>query len=220
MCKFSTIGLALVSVVLLAAGHEGTILHDKFNDGDADGWDQNDFTVDSPGGPGTYNVIDGEYVIESTGPIPVDDPSVGTIESHWVASEDNPKFSNGNMRGTIRANTGGTTIGFTLRDSDETETGYDFCASTSFGTFYIDRFDAFATPPQTILAMADPIRFPFVAGETYHIEASLVGDKLQMRAWKHGDRKPKKPILSVTDGTLGQIQDRRSLCWFFSTPIP
>src|SRR4051812_36118636 len=98
--KFSTIGSALLSVLLLTAGgHEGTILNDNFNDGDADGWDQNDFTVGSPGGPGIFSVVDGEYVIESTGPIPVDDASVGTIESHWVASMDNPKFSNGKMSG-------------------------------------------------------------------------------------------------------------------------
>src|SRR5947209_8162889 len=161
MRRSSTIGLALLSAFLLTAGgHDRTILHDNFNDGDANGWNQNDFTVGIPGGPGEFNVVNGEYVIESTGPIAVDDPSVGTIESHWAASEDDPRFSNGKMSGTIRANTDGTSVGFTLRDSDETESGYDFCASTSFGTFYIDRFVGSDSPPQTILAMADPNHHP------------------------------------------------------------
>ena len=109
MRKFFKVGLTLLGVVLLtAAWHGGTILNDNFNDGDADGWDQNDFTIGIPGGPGIYHVVDGKYVLESTGPIAVDDPSVGTIESHWVASEEDPRFSNGIMRGTICANTDGT----------------------------------------------------------------------------------------------------------------
>ena len=98
--KFLKVGLTLLGVVLLtAAWHGGTILNDNFNDGDADGWDQNDFTIGIPGGPGIYHVVNRKYVIESTGPIAVDDPSVGTIESHWVASEDDPRFSNGTHAG-------------------------------------------------------------------------------------------------------------------------
>jgi hypothetical protein len=221
MRKFSTIGLALVSVLLLTAGgHDWTILHDNFNDGDADGWNQNDFTVGIPGGPGEFNVVNGEYVIESTGPIAVDDPSVGTIESHWAASEDDPRFSNGKMSGTIRANTDGTSVGFTLRDSDETESGYDFCASTSLGTFYIDRFVGSDSPPQTILAIADPKDHPFVAGRTYHIEASLVGDKLEMRAWEVGQRKPNRPMLSVTDSVLGPDSASEISVFVFFDPDP
>ena len=113
-------------------------------------------------------------------------------------------------------------MGFTLRDSDEAETGYDFCASTSFGTFYIDRYDLGANPsaPQTILAMADPNRFPFLAGHTYNIEASLVGDKLQMKAWEVGCKKPKVPMLSVTDSALSAASASEISILVFFDPEP
>jgi hypothetical protein len=79
--KLATIVVSFVVVVIFTAGHhDKTILRDDFNDGDSEGWDQNDFTVDSPGGPGIYHVVNGRYVLESTGAIPVDDPSVGAIE--------------------------------------------------------------------------------------------------------------------------------------------
>jgi len=102
--------LTLIAATVLGAGGSA-LFFDNFDDGDAAGWDQNDFT-----GIGIYDASSGAYVIESPIPIPVDDPSVGTMESHWVRSIDSAKFSNGTMRGTIRANTDGTTMGFLLRD--------------------------------------------------------------------------------------------------------
>lgn len=204
MRKFFTISLALFSVVLLtAAWHGGTILIDDFNDGDAAGWDLNDFT-----GVGVNYVNPaGEYVLESTVPIPVDDPSVGTVESHWEAAEGRPRFANGTLQGIIRANADGTTVGFTVRDNDDAETGYDFVGSTSLGTFYIDRYDLGADPnaPQTILAVADSARFPFVAGESWNLEARYVGHQLQMKVWRVGDCKPSSPTLSVIDEGLQPV---------------
>jgi hypothetical protein len=193
----TAIGLTLFAATGLAAA--GTFLLDDFNDGDAVGWDRNDFT-----GIGIYDASSGEYVIRAGGPIAVDDPSVGTMESHWERSLGAPQFTNGTMRGTVRANTYGTTAGFMLRDSDVTETDYGFYGSTSFGTFYIERFDLNAHPsaPQTIIAMADPEQFPFVAGVTYNLEASVVGDRLKLKAWPVGTAEPEAPILSVTDKAL------------------
>jgi hypothetical protein len=197
----TAIGLAFVAVTLLAAGERNrTIPVDDFDDGDAAGWKEADFT----GGRGTFFVEDGAYHLETTEPIPVDDPSVGTLDADWEASEDVPLFSNGVMRGTIRANTAGTTVGFSMRENHEFETAYGFWGSASFGTFYIDRFELFANPeaPQTILAMADPEEFPFEVGVTYNIEASAVNHKLSLTVWRVGDPKPKRPTVEVKDRVL------------------
>jgi hypothetical protein len=183
----TAIGLLLVGVSVFAGGHgKHTILVDNFNDGDSEGWLETDFTAFTGDPRGSFDASSGSYLLETTEPIPVDDPSVGTLDADWEPSEDNPLFGNGTMRGIIRANTDGTTIGFSLRESHETETAYGFWGSTSFGTFYIDRFDLFANPsaPQTIIAMADPDEFPFQVGETYILEASVVGHKLTLQAWK------------------------------------
>ena len=48
----------------------------------------------------------------------------------------------------------------------------------------------------------------------------MVGDKLQMRAWKHGDRKPKTPMLSVTDGTLSPDSGSEISLLVFFDPDP
>jgi hypothetical protein len=199
--KWSAIGLMLVVTTAVAAGgHNPTIPVDNFNDGDAEGWKEADFT----GGRGVFYVNRRAYHLETIEPIPVDDPSVGTLDADWEASEDAPLFSNGVMRGTIRANTYGTTVGFSLRENHEFETAYGFWGSTSFGTFYIDRFELIAHPeaPQTILAMADPCDFPFEVGVTYNVEASAVGHKLSMKVWRVGDPKPKRPTLEVKDRVL------------------
>ena len=131
--RLTAIGLTLAAVIVLAAGGpRSTILIDDFSDGDAVGWDQNDST-----GVGFVDASSGAYLIQSAVPIPVDDPSVGTIESHYERSLAVPRFTNGTIRGTVRANTDGTTIGFLLRDNEGTESDYGFYGSTSFGTFYI-----------------------------------------------------------------------------------
>jgi hypothetical protein len=129
---------------------------------------------------------------------------VGAVDAHWVPSIDNPRFSNGTLRGTFRANTEGSTVGFLLRANEEAVTDYGFYGSTSFGTFYIESFDPTTHPdaPQTIIAMADPAKFPFVAGQAYHVEASVVGHDIQMKAWKVGDPEPVKPMLSLRDKSL------------------
>jgi len=194
------IGMSLVAAIALAAGGN-TFLIDDFLDGDAVGWDQNDFT-----GVGIYDASSGAYEIKSDEdlPIPVDDPSAGSIESHWERSLEVPRYASGTVRGTIRANTDGTTCGFLLRDNEGTESDYGFYGSTSFGTFYIERFEFAAHPeaPQTIIAIADPEEVPFDVGVTYNLEASVIGPFLTLKAWPVGDPEPAEPTLVVTDKVL------------------
>ena len=107
MKRVSTIiGLTLTAATGLAAA--GPFLLDDFNDGDADGWDQVDFT-----GIGIFDASSGEYVMRTAGPLAVTDPSAGTVESHWERSH-LPGYSNGTIGGTVRANTYGTTAGLSL----------------------------------------------------------------------------------------------------------
>ena len=216
--RLTTIGLTLASVIALgAAGPNNTILVDNFNDGNAAGWDQNDFT-----GVGVFDASSGSYLIESSVPIAIDDPSVGTIESHYERSLELPRFANGKIRCTVRANTYGTTVGFLIRDNENTESDYGFYGSTSFGTFYIERFEFDKNPdaPQTIIAMADPGKFPFVAGQTYILEGSVVGKKLTLKAWRLGDPEPTKPTLSVTDKVLKPGAGNRISVLLFFDPAP
>jgi hypothetical protein len=206
--KLATIALTLLGVVVLSAGgRDHTILVDNFNDRDDVGWGHEDFTPVPDGGPSIFDASHGAYRLETTGFVPVNtttDPLVGTLDAHWLRSEGRPRFANGTLRGTFRANTQGSTVGFLLRANDGNGTDYGFYGSTSFGTFYIERYDAVANPtaPQTIIAMSDPRESPFIAGRTYHVEASVVGHSLRMKAWKVGDREPRRPTLSLTDRGL------------------
>jgi hypothetical protein len=209
----TSIGLTLIAATAVASAD--TFLIDDFADGDAVGWDQNDFT-----GIGIFDASSGRYVIRSAGAIAVSDPSVGTIESHWLPSLNVPLFGNGRIRGTVRANTYGTTAGFMLRDNENTETDYGFYGSTSFGTFYIERFQLDADPPQTIIAMADPAEAPFVAGVSYHLEGSVVGDRLRLKAWPVGAPEPTEPTLSVTDDALKTTVGNRLSAVIFFDPEP
>lgn len=217
--ELTKIGLTLAAVtVLAAASPNNTVLVDNFNDGNDVGWEHNDMT----GGLGTFDASSGAYVISSSAPILVTDPSAGAIESHWVRSLSEHRFGNGTVRGTIRANTDGTTLGFLIRDNDTTESDYGFYGSTSFGTFYIERFELDARPdaPQTILAMADPVQFPFKKGETYNIEASVVGSRITMKAWEVGTPKPTQPTLSLTDKVLKPGQNHNIAVLVFFDPEP
>ncbi len=152
--KLNTPGLKLAAApVLVATRPSNTILIDNFNDGTAAGWDHTDLT-----GVGIFDASSGSYLIQSAVPIAINDPSVGTIESHYKRSLELPRFASGKIRCTVRANTYGTTVGFTIRDNENTESDYGFYGSTSFGTFYIERFEFDKNPdaPQTIIAMAAP----------------------------------------------------------------
>lgn len=217
--RSTAIALTLFAGLALGAGwYRHTIRVDDFNDGDSEGWEETDFT----GGRGSFDASSGAYVLRTTEPIPVDDLSVGTLDADWEASEDQPRFANGTMRGTIRANTDGTTIGFLLRDSHETESDYGFFGSASFGTFYIEHFNLTESPdaPQTILAMADPRRFPFKAGVTYNLEATAIGSVLALTAWKVGERKPSRPILVVIDRRISSREGSGLAAIAFFDPVP
>ncbi len=215
--RCTVLALMFAAVTALAGGGgDDTILIDNFDNGKATDWEVLDFT-----GVGVAYVYKGQYVIETTEPIPIDDPSVGTVDADWSPSEGDPKFANGTLRGTIRANTDGTTVGFLLRDSHETESDYGFFGSTSFGTFYIERYNYSENPdaPQTIIAMADPEEFPFRAGEDWNIEVTVVGDKLELKAWRVGDPEPKHPMLKVKDKLLPPGSGIAAIVFFDPLPL-
>jgi hypothetical protein len=174
-------------------------LIDDFADGDDAGWTRIDFT-----GGASFDASSGAYRLRTASSVPPDDPSVGTMAATWDASASDPAFGNGVVRGKVRANTHGTTAGFYLRGNTDpgSDHDYGFYGSSSFGTFYIERFDINAGG-QTILAMADPTKHPFVAGKDYHIEGGVRGDRIWMRAWEVGMPRPERPLLVVHDATFG-----------------
>ena len=217
--RSTAIALTFIAALALGASwSRHSIRVDDFDDGDSEGWEETDFT----GGRGSFDASSGAYVLRTTEPIPVDDLSVGTLDADWEASEDQPRFANGTLRGTIRANTDGTTVGFLLRDSHETESDYGFYGSASFGTFYIEHFSLTDSPdaPQTILAMADPRRFPFEAGKTYNLEATAIGPVLTLTAWEVGQRKPNRPILCVIDRRISPREATGVAAIAFFDPVP
>jgi hypothetical protein len=174
-------------------------LVDDFADGDDAGWTRIDFT-----GAAAFDAGSGAYRLRTAGPLPPDDPSVGTMAATWDGSADDAAFGHGVVGGTVRANTAGTTAGFYLRGNTTPSEDHDygFYGSSSFGTFYIERFDITAGG-QTILAMADPARHPFVAGVDYRIEGGVWGEWVWLRAWAVGQPRPVLPQLVVRDGTFG-----------------
>jgi hypothetical protein len=191
----------IAAIVMVAAGPHGTIPVDDFDDGDDVGWKHEDFT---PAQVATFDASAGSYTLDSAVAVPIDDPFAGTVDADWEPSEGRPRYSNGTLRGTVRANTAGSTVGLLLRADDESGTDYGFYGSTGFGTFYIARYDFGTNPsaPQTIIAMADPAEFPFVAGQDYRIEATVVGSRIRMKAWKVGAPEPADPMLSLEDKGL------------------
>jgi hypothetical protein len=174
-------------------------LIDDFADGDDAGWTRIDFT-----GAATFDASSSAYRLRTAGSLPPDDPSVGTMAATWDGSASDVAFGNGIVGGTVRANTPGTTAGFYLRGNTDpgSDHDYGFYGSSSFGTFYIERFDITAGG-QTILAMADPAEHPFVAGVDYHIEGGVRGDRIWLRAWAVGEPRPARPLLVVRDDTFG-----------------
>jgi len=214
---FVALGMSFVAAIALAAGGS-TILIDDFDDGNSDGWEERDF---SEAQNGVFEVSSGAYVLRTTAPIPITDLGVGTLDADWEASEGEPRYANGTMRGIIRANTDGTTVGFSMRENHEFETAYGFWGSTSFGTFYIDRFDLFDPDgPQTIIAMADPEEFPFEVGVTYILEASLDGHKLTLKAWPIDEEEPSQVILSLHDREFDPESGTGLAVLAFFDPLP
>lgn len=187
---------------LWAAGGAQSILIDDFDDGDDEGWSHLDLT---PEQSAIYDASGGAYLLESSELIPADDINAGTIVATWEPSRERHRFANGAVRGMVRANAHGTTAGFILRANDEVHTDYGFFGSTTFGTFYIERFDAQANPdaPQTIIAMSDPDEAPFAAGDDWHFEAGAVDNHLWLKVWKVGELEPDEPLLSLQDMELG-----------------
>src|SRR5262245_16926357 len=126
MRKVLTTSVALAAVIVGTAGGPGrTVFIGDFADGNNDGWSTFDAT---PAQKAVFDASSGAYVLDSTVAVPTNDPLVGTMVSTWERARGQPKFSNGTLRGTMRANTAGSTVGFLLRanDNPESESDYGF----------------------------------------------------------------------------------------------
>jgi hypothetical protein len=213
--KLVTCSLTLLAaVVLTAPGPGGSILIDDFSDRTDDEWIHEDFT---PMQRATFDASSGAYVLDSNAFVPITDPNVGFVDAVWKGSVDQPRFANGQVRAMIRANTAGTTAGIHFRANEETGTDYGFYGSTSFGTFYIERFDQNG---QTIIAMADPAQFPFVPGAVWNLEGTILGQQISLKAWPLGARKPSEPQLRVMDKGLDPRSGTEICVLVFFDPAP
>ena len=176
---------------------------DDFGDGVADGWTEDDLNAPSFG-PGIYDASSGAFVLAVTGELPVGFAGAdhGTL-STWAPTVAEP-LTDGFFQGTVRANTHGSTVSLLSRADPVAGTDYGFFASTLYGTFGIEVFDASKPEPQTILGLMDPQEFPFVAGEDWIIQGGTVGDQITMKVWQPGEPEPAEPQLSFTDTTFEQ----------------
>ena len=196
---------------------DSTILVDNFNDGNSDGWSENDFT----GGRGSFDASSGSYVLETTEPIPVLDPSVGTLDADWEPSEDSDvrqRHDAGDDPRQHRRHHGRLPAPRESRDRDRLW----ILRQHQLRDVLHRGYDLFRDPdaPQTIIAMADPEEFPFEAGETYILEASVVNHKLTLKAWKADEPEPNQPILSLHDKEFGPESGTGLAVIAFFDPAP
>ena len=121
-----------------------------------------------------------------------------TIASSWDGSDD-PVFSNGYVRATIREVQGGTNLGLGLRISNETLEGYYFTTSYNPRGILLNS----CVVDDTLLC-EDLITVPvdFTAEEDWIMEAGAVGDLLTAKLWRAGAPEPDQPQLSIHNDDL------------------
>ncbi len=185
-----------------------TLYSDDFEDGVADGWTQDDLN-DPSFGPAIFDASSGSFVLAVAGEMPA-----GFAGSHGTLSTWEPTIAepltDGYFQGTVRANTHGSTVSLLSRADPAAGTDYGFFASTLYGTFGIEIYDASKPEPQTILGLMDPQEVPFAVDEDWIIQGGTVGDQITMKVWRPGEFEPAEPQLSFTDTTFEQ----GALCLF------
>ena len=118
--RFAT-AQAVLFTTLVTSLAQGQILIDDFNDSDADGWTPRLSGEGTSWGPGVFDATTGAYILSTTGE--VEAFTFSAISATWDVSE-NPVYSNGTLRATIREIAGGTNLGVGLRVDDTGESGY------------------------------------------------------------------------------------------------
>lgn len=193
---------SLLTLVLLAIASQAfaqTITVDNFDDGNDDGWGHVDFTEGEPWGPGIYSIADGEYTLETSGPVPFEED--GVVASRWEKSSE-PQFSNGFLRVRINAGEEETYAAVMMRvsESDEGFGGYWFGGDAGRGGFKINRTIAdIGRDFPSGKGKLDTDAFPFLANEDWMIEAGAVGDQISLKVWRPEEPEPEHPQVTVTD---------------------
>lgn len=192
--------LVAISCVNFSVSAE-TILVDDFTDGDATGWIPLDLLGGQPGGPGIYDASSGSLNIRSTDVVPAE--VFGPIAALWAGSED-PAFSNGILRATVRPETAGTATNVLMRfGMTESGPGGYFIG---MGTPAVPDSPDFAL---TVVQGNEVLRFvPFdipgvtvSTGEDWIVELGALGDEITVKAWPASGAEPDAPQIVVTDTT-------------------
>ena len=185
MNDFRIVSGALLFLMTVSGPAIGQELIDDFSDSDLSGWEQFD-TLPGAARPATFDVVDGEYVMQSRGPAS-QDLGVGS----WWASSTDPTYSNGLLRVTVRANSVGPLAGIVMRWSNDS--GYFFAGDSLQGAFFAAKLS-----PEGWAEFAIP-DLEFAVGEDWTIEGGIVEDIVSMTVWKPEDSKPSEPQLQRID---------------------
>lgn len=176
-----------------ATAPENTI--DDFDDGDVDGWTQQDGTAGKPAGAGSFDVSSGALHLSTPDSIPVDLAHGNQLMATWDKSWD-PRFANGLVRAKIRIDSAGSMAAIGFRINEDANGGYLFLGGMK--SFEFQRIEE--SRPTSVLDVGLGLKMDI--GEEWWIEAGGLGDKLSMKVWRVGTPEPALPQLTVIDSTF------------------
>jgi hypothetical protein len=190
---FRLVSAGLMFSVCLGSGasHAQTILIDDFNDCNDDGWTRDQIGAVGTWDPGFMHEPDSSCAYR----LAAEEEGSGTlVGAAWDGAED-PVFSNGFFRATVRAETPETAFLMAIRNQNPPVFGdaYVLLVNLRKQSMSLEKVVGFGTLAQTDLEM-NP-------NEDWYIEIGAVGDQLSAKAWPVGDPEP-APQLTVTDPTF------------------
>jgi hypothetical protein len=170
-------------------------LLDNFDDGNDDGWVREDYTTGSEG-PGVFDATNGAYELATTNV--VTGQAGGLVTSMWDASL-LPRFSNGFIRATVRADASRTNPFLLMRAPSGTGSPYyAFGADIRSGRFFIDN-------STDVTYLENTGHYVFREGEEWVIEGGAVDrdgrTELSLKLWKVGEPEPAAPQTVIFDDT-------------------
>ena len=178
-------------MVLAAVGLASGELIDDFNDGNDDGWTVSDVEIGEPWDPPSFDASSGSYHLLGGGVVPVGEE--GAFWSAWDVSSA-PRFSNGFMRATVRANNNTTIPALILRENHP-DSWYMFAANPARGRFGYNKYVSNELVAYEFLYVDEP----FLPGQDWIIEAGAVEDLLSMKVWRVGEQEPAEPQWTLAD---------------------